>query len=256
MCNFIFSSGETGFARMNESVGYAINPMLERMGGCGFLFTTFAYVALSRGAGLFALRQPAPHELQMLTQTRKPSWSVLVADWSTWVRISTHRLVYIDLTLPDLVFNPKCPLFVWTVAMLAFEAGTKADFFCTGTHFFVLGHTDPCRDCFSLSHAAALSPDVPVTFIYGAESWMESSSGYEVQELLSNHRVEVHVSWKSFLKFSFDISLDIEPVLFNLFHLATHFNCKLFLRLTMRHCGGTTTIKLRYCGGTTIKKTV
>jgi len=23
---------------MNESVGYAINPMLERMGGCGFLF--------------------------------------------------------------------------------------------------------------------------------------------------------------------------------------------------------------------------
>jgi len=105
------------------------------MGGCGFLFTTFAYVAPSRGTGLFALRQPAPHELQMLTQTRKPSWSVLVADWSTWVRISTHRLVYIDLTLPDLVFNPKRPLFVWTVAMLAFEAGTKADFFCTGTHF-------------------------------------------------------------------------------------------------------------------------
>ena len=44
------------------------------------------------------------------------------------------------------------------------------------------------------SRLGGLRPDVPVTFIYGAQSWMDVESGHEVQKLLPDNHVEVYVS--------------------------------------------------------------
>lgn len=46
----------------------------------------------------------------------------------------------------------------------------------------------------TLYYAAALRSDVPVTFIYGARSWMDINSGHETQKLLPENSVDVYVS--------------------------------------------------------------
>lgn len=38
-----------------------------------------------------------------------------------------------------------------------------------------------------------LSPEVPITFIYGSKSWIDSSSGTEVQNVRRNAYVDVQV---------------------------------------------------------------
>lgn len=36
---------------------------------------------------------------------------------------------------------------------------------------------------------------LPITFIYGANSWMDNSCGYEAQEFLTNNEVDIYVSF-------------------------------------------------------------